>query len=265
MRHDQSGRTWVDPGGGDDEQHEHDEGAEASSRDGGEDNDGHRVGHGAGGRDVEIPTDGNTASVLSRRSYPPPDFLLEGLSGPDEDQRHAEWLKFHKCFYDRLMDTFARDEPDYDRRSDLVQRVFIRAYRAIVINGRPLRTAEKAFPWLKKIGRNLLYDLSDADMALAKMMGIHGSHLIAEESLQTHAENALDRLEREDPYDEGRFPVDAKTFRTRVAALSERDQTILRLRTDQELDWEAVAKEVSMSPESARQRYHRLRERLQRP
>jgi RNA polymerase sigma factor (sigma-70 family) len=263
MRHDQSGRNSIDPGGGDDEQQE--DGAESSSLDGSDDDDGHGDDRGPDASNADVPTESSAASVLSRPPYPPPDFSLEGLSDPDDGRRDAEWLKFHHCFYDRLMAAFARDEPDYDRRSDLVQRIFIRAQRAIVVNGRPLRSAGKAFPWLKKIGLRLLYDLSDADMALAKMTGIHGSHLIAEESLQAHAENALERLEREDPYDEGRFPVDAETFRARVAALSERDRTILRLRTDQELEWEAVGEVVGMSAESVRQRYHRLRDRLRQP
>src|SRR5258708_32028860 len=193
-----------------------------------------------------------------------PQFSLEGLSSPHEAVREREWLRFHDEFYEPLMKSFAGSEPDRDRREDLVQQIFFRAWRAVVMNGRPLQSSETALPWLKKIGKRLLYDTNDSRRALSRMMGAHLSHMIADESLQTHAENPLERLSADDPYDGDRFPVDAEKFRAPIGLLSERDQTILRLRTDDELEWDAVGRAVGMTGEGARHRFHRIRDRLQR-
>jgi RNA polymerase sigma factor (sigma-70 family) len=194
----------------------------------------------------------------------PTTFSVQGLSSPDETVREREWLLFHASFYEKLIKAFAGSEPDRDRREDLVQQIFFRAWRAVVINGRPLESSEAALPWLKKIGKRLLYDTTDSRRAQSRMMGTHMAHMMADESLQTHAENPLERLSAEDPYEGDRFPVDAEKFRAQIALLSERDQTILRLRTDNELDWDAVGQAVGMTGEGARQRFHRIRDRLQR-
>ncbi len=73
-----------------------------------------------------------------------PGFSLAGLSDPDSARRESEWLKFFATYFEPLMKVLAREEPDYDRPSDLAQLAFVRAHAAIVISNWPLKSADKA-------------------------------------------------------------------------------------------------------------------------
>jgi RNA polymerase sigma factor (sigma-70 family) len=190
-------------------------------------------------------------------------FSLAGLSDPDPARREAEWMRFFAAYYEPLMKAMAREEPDYDRRSDLAQRAFKRAHAAIVVNNYPLLSEAKALPWLRMIAHRLLLDLHDAEKAHARMLETHQAHLAADEELQLHAENALDRLCAED-VDDGRFPISSAAIKLAVSHMTPRDQEIIRLRTQTDLEWADIAAEVKMTDAGVRQRFSRLRGKLRR-
>jgi RNA polymerase sigma factor (sigma-70 family) len=210
---------------------------------------------------------GRKPQDVSRNSpklqYKPVEVDLAAMANPADRARFdAEWQKFFSGYERRLSDFFAYSVPDEDEREELVQELFIRAYRAIAVSGNGLRSPNAAWSWLLTIGKNLLRDAHAKKNSLASALERYGREAALEEELIHEAANVLGCLAAEDDADPSAWPVDEITFATRVSQLTDHERQLLHLRFVEELEWADVAKRVGKSYDAVRKQFSRLGEFL---
>jgi RNA polymerase sigma factor (sigma-70 family) len=188
---------------------------------------------------------------------------LAALARPDDRTRFdAEWDRFFAGYHARLMDYFGYQLPGWDERDELVQEIFIRAYRAIAVSGHALRSKEAAWSWLTKIGRNLLRDKRAKLKTAAAALELYAKEEAAAEKLRLSAASILDTLASDGEPDSSPWSVDAATFDARLSQLSDAERELLQLRVTDGLEWEAIAERVGRKAGAVRQQYSRMRKFL---
>lgn len=191
------------------------------------------------------------------------DVDLAALGRPDDrDRFDAEWDRFFTGYHARLMDFFGYQLPEWDERDELVQEIFIRAYRAIVVSGHALRSKEAAWSWLITIGKNLLRDKRAKLKTAAAALELYAKEEAEEAKLRLSADSVLDALASDGETDPLPWAVDAATFSARLSQLTDDERALLHARVVEELEWAAVAEHLGRKSEAVRQQYSRLRKFL---
>ncbi len=200
----------------------------------------------------------------SRTTYEPVEVNLALLARPeDRDRFEAEWSKFFRGYHARLEDFFGYSMSDWDDRDQLVQDIFIRAYRAIVISGHALRSKEAAWCWLIVIGKNLIRDRHAKEKTAAAMMERYAREAAIEEELRLSSETVLTGL-AEDDSDALGWKVPKATFEQRLSQLSDNQRRILRLRILESFGWNEIAEREGRTSAAVRKEYSRMRRFLSR-
>jgi RNA polymerase sigma factor (sigma-70 family) len=193
------------------------------------------------------PVDFNLAFLVDRR-----------LRESDPARADAEWEKFFYGYYDRLDDYFSFAVPDDDDRADLVQQVFVNAYKAISFSEHPLTSTAAAWSWLRMIGKNILRDGYDKADVTERTLSRHGEYARVDEELQRHETDVLERLALDDPFADGPWGIDRATFAERIGRVTDQDRKLLTLRFAHDLEWEEVAEAMGITAAAARKRFSRL-------
>lgn len=175
----------------------------------------------------------------------------------DRERFDAEWDRFFKGYHSRLMQFFSYWVRDDDDREDLVQNIFVRAYRAIAVSGQALRSEDAAWSWLTTIGKNLLRDDHAKSKTAAKTMDGYAREMAIETELQA-AENVLEALVADGDAADG-WNVGKATFEERLSQLSDEDRRLLHMRFVESLEWSEIAKRERRKSDAVRKQYSRLR------
>lgn len=186
-------------------------------------------------------------------------FDLRVLADPTADrlQFDKEWGRAYAEFDPRLRDFFRLRVESDDDLKDLISHIWLKAFQYI----RALRAPDALFAWLIKIGENKLKDLHAHQAAQRRFLQAYGGNLANEEGARLE-ENAHDHFFKDGFFDE--HPgLTRSIVRDRIQALSIEDRRFLGM-VAQGVPHEEVAQTLSLaSPEASRQRYARLRRKLQ--
>lgn len=199
-------------------------------------------------------------NVGRQAEYEHVDVDLAALASPENRERFdTEWQKFFRGYHNRLMDFFSYSIPDWDERDELVQDIFIRAYRAIAISGHGLRSKEAAWSWLMTIGKNLLRDKRATLKTAAAGMERYAREAAVETELRRNAGHVLGSLAEDDESDARPWGGDRATFETRLSQLSDDERRILHFRFIEGLEWSEVAAREGRNSSAIRKQYSRMR------
>lgn len=188
------------------------------------------------------------------------DLDLAALGNPSDRERfEREWERFFNGFYDRLTKFFGYSITDIDEREELVQKLFIRAYRAIVISGHPLRSKEAAWSWLTTIGKNLIRDSHATGKVNRAMLERYAHEEAADSELRRESDWLRSKIADDEELDTPQWTVDKGEFEHRLSQLSDAERRILHLRFVEGLEWAEVAAREGVRPPAIRKRYSRLR------
>jgi RNA polymerase sigma-70 factor (ECF subfamily) len=176
----------------------------------------------------------------------------------DRDNFEKEWEKFFEGFHARLMDFFSPAVPDWDERDELVQDVFIRAYRAIAISGHALRSNAAGWSWLTTIGKNLLRDKRAKVKTASAMMERYARDAAVEAELREKADVVMAALALEDEADLVGRRIDQAGFEYRLSQLSDDERRILQMRFVEGLEWSEVAENEGRNSTAIRKQFSRL-------
>lgn len=198
--------------------------------------------------------------VEGQAEYENVDVDLDALANAEErDRFETQWERFFSGYHTRLMEFFSYSVPDWDDRDELVQDIFIRAYRAIAISGHALRSREAAWSWLTTIGKNLLRDKSAKVKTGAAMMERYTREAAVEAELRREVASVLASLNQDHESDVAPWGVNEATFENRLSQLSDEERRILRLRFVEGLDWNEIAQKEGRKPAAVRKQYSRMR------
>jgi RNA polymerase sigma factor (sigma-70 family) len=194
-----------------------------------------------------------------QRDYVAVDVDLAAMANAADRARFdAEWDKFFKGYHPRLFDFFAHAVPADDERDDLIQEIFIRAYRAIAISGHTLRSTNAAWSWLVTIGKNYLRDDFAKEKTRAKILDLYAHEVAVKERLTHDANNLLHALAAEDDVDWSNRPLDETSLAIRLSELTDEERRLLHLRFIDGMEWVDVAAHIGKTPVAVRKQFSRL-------
>jgi RNA polymerase sigma factor (sigma-70 family) len=206
----------------------------------------------------ESPT--NQPAMSAQAELGGVDFDLAALGNPNDRERfEREWDRFFNGFYARLTAFFGYSIADVDEREELVQKLFIGAYKAIVISGHPLRSKEAAWSWLTTIGKNLIRDSHAKGKTNHAMLERYAREEAADSELVRKSDSLLSAIAEDEDLDTGMWIVDRAGFEHRLSQLSDGERRILHLRFVEGMEWAEVAAREGVSPGTIRKRYSRMR------